>query len=215
MYDTAEEAKQKLVDSVVLYDGRPVYVSAAGGKKGSVNLHFKPLPLNPREDIHSDNTIRTISETGWDFRSLGTRLGFTEVANPYCKKLDSVYLSRVPIRHSRQGLDNKTTQLLCYDRDYEFSWNNIIYDSDGLAKTVANSFRSPKEAFNLLSNTTAYKSIPIHRKLALIYDHVSPPCLLYRMDKIGYTEDGLTFRLAKHKEYLREELVDMMGLKIA
>lgn len=173
--------------------------------------------MSPREDIHSANTIRNISEPAWDFRSGGSKLGFVHVQNPMNQKSDCTFLSRIPIRSSRQGLDNKTIQILSYDRnDFDYNWNNVIYDNDGLIRTIKNDFVSPKVAFRrLYDHPETYKSIPIHRKLALFYDNVSPPYLLYRLEKVGYTEDGETFKLAKHKGYLKEELVDMIGLKIA
>lgn len=217
MYETNEEAKQKLQDSVVIFEGNPVYITNASGRKGSVNLHFTPLPLDPHRDIYANSVGRGISDTGWDFRSVGTKLGYTPVLHPVSQRADSVFISRIPARHSRQGLDGKTAQLEMYDKDnYNYQWNDILYRHPGLIKTIRNEYMRPLEAFKLLSNhSSEYKSIPIHRKLALFYDNVSPPYLLYRLDKIGYTEDGLTYKLAKHKEYLREELADMVGLKIA
>lgn len=213
MYDTAEEARQKLEGTVVLYDNVPVYIVTATGNKNKVNLHYQLLPL----ESGAEKLTRSITDPLWDFRTGGTKLGYTEAKNPSTGQIESVFLSRVPIRHSRQGLDSKTIQIQQFDRDrlYNISWSDIIQRGDGLNKTVKNIFSTPLIAFkNVTNNFKEYQSVPIHRKLSLMYDTISPPYLIYRNEKVGYTEDGTLFKLAKHKQYLSEELQDMVGLKL-
>lgn len=198
-----------------MYNNIPVYIVGATGKKKNVNLHFRNLPLNDEKDP----LTRTIDDPLWDFKSGGARLGYTTVLNQVNTNLhDTVFLSRIPVRHSRQGLDNRTVMIHHLERDTEqgYSWGDILNRGPGLINTIRGNFDAPEVAFNLITeNNKEWKSIPIHRKLVLVYDKVSPPYLIYRQEKIGYTEDGKNFKLAKHKSYLKEELVDMIGLKIA
>ena len=160
----------------------------------------------------------SIDDPLWDFRSGGTKLGYVSIINPVTRYSESVFLTRIPTRHSRQGLDQRTVEIVQFmDREtqYKFTWNDIVYKTQSLKDTIQGTFPSVSEAFkNVTENYKDFRSVPIHRKLSLLYDKVSPPYLIYRNEKIGYTENGLVFKLAKHKSYLKEELVDMRGLKV-
>lgn len=216
MYDTVEEAKQKLANCVVLYDGHPMYVRDAGKGRQGIELYCYKLPVS-RVNRNEDFTL-LINDPKWDFKTFGSKLGYMSIKNPANEMFESLFVSRVPVRHSRQGLDDKTTLLTpCLDEgSYRFSFHDVIYnDTFGIIKTIKNDFPSPESAFKLLTENPQYHSVPIHRKITFLYDQVSPPYLVYRNDKIGYSEDGKTFKLAKHKTYLQEELSDMIGLKIA
>jgi hypothetical protein len=211
MYDTAEEAVQKLVGSVVLYDGHPVSVTNADGRGSKLLLYFVPLPLDP--DRPADSTAKYIEDPLWDFKTLGSRLGFVEISRHDYRGV--VYCSRVPTRHSRQGLDQRTVHIAHIAGSPGFEWPNLLYNNDGLVRTMKGVFRKSLEAFEMLTKTGSAKAVPISRKLTMCYDDVTPPILLYRNDRIGYTEDGDLFKLAKLKQYLKEELVDMEGMKVA
>lgn len=216
MYDTADEAKQKLQGSVVLFDGKPVDIVQAEGKKNKISLIYRKIPIQGEE-----SESESIDDPRWDFKSAGTKLGYTIVQNPVTKAWSSVFTSRIPIRSSRQGLDNKTVMIqgIQLERErsgYSYSWGDLITRNDGLVRTIRGQFLGPKGAFDrVMKEYEEFLAIPIHRKIVLAYDCISPPYIIYRNEKVGYTEDGLTFKLAKHKEYLREELVDMVGLKVA
>lgn len=209
MYDTVDEARQKLCESTVLLNGDPVYISDMSGKVNHVILKYYKLPLN----FASPEEL-SINDPGWDFRTGGTKLGYSQIKHPFEDYHYTVFLSRTPIRTSRQGLDNKTVMIYQPEQtEYTFGFSDFL-KSGGLKETIRNEFLSVKQAFNLVTENFNYKGAPFHRRLALFYDQVSPPYLVYRNVKIGYTEDGKSFKLAKHKRYLQEELVDMVGLKI-
>lgn len=216
MYDTVEEIKQKLIGSVVLFDGHPVLLKDAEKKKSSINLFFYRLPISRTKTVEAE--IVDVSDPKWDFRNFGQKLGYISIKNPVSDKFESLFITRVPVRHSRQGLDDKTTLITpCPEEgSYRFSWTDIVYnDTSTITNTVKNQFPGVESAFQILTKNKEFHSIPIHRKITFLYDQVCPPYLIYRSDKIGYSEDGKLFKLARHKEYLREELTDMIGLKIA
>ena len=216
MYNTVEEVKQKLVNSVVLFDGFPVYIQNAAKNKKEIELFYLKVPILRNENIKPE--VAFICDPKWDFKTFGTKLGYVSVKNPLNEKFESLFITRVPIRHSRQGLDDRTTLLTSCPEEgsYKFSWNDVIYNkSTTINNTIKNQFPSIESAFNTLINNYEYHSIPIHRKITILYDQISPPYIIYRNDKIGYSEDGKIFKLAKHKNYLREELTDMIGLKIS
>lgn len=214
MYDTSAEAEQKLGQSVVLFDGCPVYISGVAGSKADLRLYYTKLPLGA-EWTGKSNQFELISDPRWDFKSVGARLGYTAVRSPM-KVEEIIWCSRIPIRHSRQGLDQKTIYIKrSQDSDYPYDWGCLIH-AQGLVQTMRGQYAPVSEAFKmLLEKPGQFRAIPISRKMALEYDRVSPPYLLYRGEKVGYTEDGSSFKIAKHKNYLTEELVDMENLKIA
>lgn len=214
MYDTAEEAKQKLAASVALYKGRPVYIHDASGSKNTLNLVFSYLPLISPSQPKETACIHSLD---WDFKTIGSRLGYTPVE--IGGKYTCVYTSRVPIRTSRQGLDNKTVYVttipLPDTPSFTGNWG-VLIQREGIVSTLTDKYLSTSEAYlRLTSEPQSFKAIPVHRKLMLNFDRVSPPSLFYRFDKVAYTEDGKLFKLAPHKKFLREELVDMIGLKVA
>lgn len=220
MYQTQEEARQKLGSSVVLYDGAPVYVLTTrdGDNRDNYLLGVASLPLKkrPRELASSDLTYIPVKDAKWDFKGGGYRLGYSSFENPQTKEIETVFSSRVPSRHPRQGLDSQTVFVRLYgDAQFPVSFDNLVY-SEGLVSTIQGKFLGTDKAFeHLTKEPEKYHSVPISRKLLLSYDKVTPPTLVYRQEKIGYTEDGKTFKLAAHKAFLKEELQDIQGLKIA
>lgn len=219
MYDTSEEARQKLENSVILFDKRPVHIITANGSKGKVSLYFNHLPLKPSRALEPSSKAEhaeRIEDPRWDFRGIGSKLGFVQAVDAASNVMDAVHTSRVPVRHSRQGLDYKTVSIKA-PTVFEVTpdWGSLL-SNEGLVDTVVGKFKSASDAFKMLTNAPKdIKACPISRKLLLTWDQVGPLYLYYRMDKVAYTEDGVLFKLAKHKEYLREELVDMEGLKVA
>lgn len=215
MYDTVEEATQKLVNSVVLYKDLPVMIIKAGGSKNKVSLAYTPLPV-----IGADRSLdkALIEDPGWDFKDLGSRLGYVSVQSPQTGVYETVFTARIPTRHSRQGLDERTVSIKFPNLDppeWDYRWSTLV-ERGGLVTTLKGLYNTSKEAFDLITkNPKTVRSQPISRKLLLYYDRINPPNLVYRNEKIGYTEDGETFKLAIHKQYLKEELTDMVGLKIA
>lgn len=211
MYDTKEEAQQKLVNSVVIYDNKPVFVVGARGLKGKITLSYTPLPFTGDKVEEA-----AIEDPRWDFKNLGSRLGYVSLVKDNKGKWVSVYSSRIPMRASRQGLDTRTVQISNLNiHEFVCSWD-YIYRTNDLIMTMANKFPSAREAFNTITNEReGIRSLAFSRKLLLSNDYITPPTLWYRNEKIGYTEDGIIFKLPNHKSFLKEELVDMEGLRIA
>lgn len=213
MYDTIEEAKQKLEGTAVLFDDKPVYVVGVGGRKNVVHLQYQELPLKGSSEIK----VAVISSSSWDFKSIAHKLGYVAVKCPEDGNWETIFTTRIPIRHSRQGLDSRTVQInhLSNDIKFNYSFSNLL-QLETFNRTIQNKYPSVEDVFEKITDDPLmYRSLPIHRKLLLYYDRISPPYLVYRNEKIGYTEDGKLFKLAKHKTYLKEELVDIVGLNVA
>lgn len=217
MYDTIEEARQKLEGCVVIFDNTPVRIVKIGGKDSKILLYYTPLPLI--QGAFDDSSLKKeyMESPLWDFRNLGSRLGYVAMTNPVTGYSDTVFVSRGPFRHSIQGLAERTVFIKhhgLHQYSWPCSWINIIM-SPSIINTMQSKYPPSPEVFQSLVKEGKVSAGPISRKLALFFDRVNPPNLVYRNEKVGYTEDGLTFRLASHKSYLKEELQDCEGLKIA
>lgn len=215
MYDTVEEARQKLENSTVLFEGQPVHVLQVSGKKNQVTLGYYPLPFS-RGDCEGPKDFVSISDKRWDFKSLGTKLGYINVEkSPWHKGHEAVFASRVPTRNSRQGLDTRTVRITQFYPENNWEWTHIL-GVEGLNRTVNNIFPTAPEAVTMLyESPDHFRSVAIGRKLMMIFDKINPPNLVYRNEKVGYTENGKEFKLAPHKSFLAEELTDMFNLRIA
>lgn len=219
MYETLAEADQKLTNSCILYEGNPVKVIGTAGENGrdQVKLSFVPLPIPRSRPISSTDLVtRKIIDPGFDFRSLGSKLGYVNIPkSPFNSCREAVFVVRVPTRSSRQGLDRRTTQVLQMGtHTCQYEWDTLAGEQ-GLVDCIHNRYPTVKEAIKLLTDDPINcKAVAINKKLMMIFDRVNPPNLVYRNEKIGYTEDGERFKLAPHKRFLSEELTDMLYFKI-
>ena len=215
MYDTAEEAQQKLANSTVLFNGIPVHILRSTGEKGNVSLEYTPLPYD--RNVSNPKIWEKINHDGWDFRGLASKLGYVTL-DKHGGPVEAVFCSRMPTRSSRQGIDDRTclvSSLRQAEDRGRIQWSNVMY-TPHLRTTINDTFPSIQEALKtLFDHPKEVFSVAIKRKLMLTYDMVNPPNLVYRNEKIGYTEDGERVKLAKHKLFLKEELEDMCGLKCA
>lgn len=212
MYDTREEARQKLEGTIVIYEGKPVIViEAANDSNGGVRLAFSRLPS--KREIEWAN----IEDKKWDFRNMGAHLGYMDY---FMDKVgEPVYSVRVPRRQSKQGLcdSNVRTSIFLNDKMAGYAPEFArMYVQEDFVRMMSLGKRDPEKVFRDLikapSNTYGQS---INKKLALYWDRVNPPNLLYRGKRIGYTEDGSNYKLAPMFTHLTEELVDMENLKIA
>lgn len=225
MYETIEEAKLKLESSLVLFDGQPVYVSGVVAMGKDFGLQYTSLPFKKKKHpwnlppgvANPETVYETVSikDPRWDFKSGNSRLGYVSLKNPNDGSIEAAFTSRMPSRHPRQGLDNRTVNVKLFsDSPWPIDFNTLL-ESEGLSDTFSGRYASATAAFDLVTKTPdVYHSVPISRKLLLHWDRVSPPVLVYRNEKVGYTEDGEKYRLAEHKQFLSEELQDIEGLKL-
>lgn len=215
MYDTQEEYKQKLGSTVVLFDGKPVLIHEFSGKGKDITILFYKLPLSKSgtgEGLHE-----LANDPRWDFKKLGEKLGYINLVNSTTKERDIIFSSRIPTRHSVQGLSSRTVGLKSFpENKFNIEWATLL-TQESLTDTLMNKFPSRQKAFDIITGDTfnIICNVAIGRKYALSYNRVHPPGLVYRGENIAYTEDGKLFKLAKHKLFMKEELVDIENFEVA
>lgn len=206
-YDLDEVVK-KFSGTTVLFEGVPVRIAdVLGGTGDSIVLEYHEIPYK------GGGCKKTyICNSGWDFTTLPSKIGYVHIENAF--GFNAFYCMRVPIRQTRQGLDNETMRVQGFNVDDNPGWNGVI-ESSHFHDAVNQKFWTLKDAVDgLYSNPKRYKSIAVSKKFAVIWDMINPPNLLYRNERIGYVEDDCRIRLSPKKFFLREELTDMMGYKV-
>lgn len=203
-----DETVKKFSGTTVLYDGKLAQICDVTGDGDTIQLEYVLLPYRGQPSKKA-----YILDSNWDFTSLASRIGYVNVE--WGGVMNAVYCSRLPKRQTRQGLDTETVQVVNPLKDVsEFNWN-AVKDSPHLNITINNLYPSLKSCVQtLIQDPVKNRSLSVSRRMAVVWDRINPPNLLYRRDRIGYTEDGETVKLAAHKHFLYEELTDMMGLKV-
>jgi hypothetical protein len=210
MYTTRAEAEQKISGTTILYDGDPVYISNVGGSDGKVTLEFCKIPFgsNKRQWVDIDDPLL-------DFKSISSKLGYVDYYSSRGIR-EALFVSRAPVRTTRQGVDSRVVRIFSFFNDrHSYSWDHIL-EQESLNSTIKNKYTPASTAIkDLLNSPDEVRSVAISRKCMLAFDKVNPPNLIYRNERVGYTEDGKLLKLAPHKKFLAEELTEMQGFKIA
>ena len=94
-YQNAADAQQQLGGSVILYDGRPVYVVECFAGRGN-DILMSVVNLPRKRDPYQVSIFDPLVEG----RGVGLRLGYCNLGGDY----GAVWLSRIPRRQYSQGL---------------------------------------------------------------------------------------------------------------
>lgn len=221
MYDTYQEAQQKLSRCIVLFHGETTYIrEASEHSTGRVRLHHRFLRTNK-------DAANYIDEEGWDFRSLGKRLGYTNVQltlgyDPPREYKEAVYLRRVAVRqaHNTQGLSEKNVRWNDLRGSYkldlrprEFEWASMI-DKPWFCDTLEEKYPTFDDVRDRFKSDKTLISLAFDKKFALRRHDIGPFYLEYRGQDIGYTDDFSRWKIAEEYQYLTESL-DTINFKYA
>ena len=181
-YETADEVKMRLEQTVVLYEGKPVYitkVSSVGGglgydaednpikaddKKEIARVFFRELPMDPRIGNDEKNTHRKyLSSRNFDLSPF--KMGYFNI------KGRAIFAARSPIRQNRQGLSSQVLKLTdIKGRPVEdISFTSAI-SSKGFVDMVAGVYPTFKDVGDLLGDDEN-SSMAVSRCFALGIDH--------------------------------------------
>lgn len=217
MYETREEANQKLVQTVALYNNRPVYIQDSQGSKTKLKLLYQDLRSKQEGSA-------LIWDQGWEFRNFGDRLGYTNAENqtPSGTYKEAVYLSRVAVRkaHQTQGLSAqnlKIPKLRGCKRvglpGVLLGWGSV-YHREFFLNTLEKTYPTLPEVYSNFLSDNELVSKAFSRQLAIRRPHIGPFFLEYRGKDIGYTDDFGTWKISPDFSYLRESLEDIHNLNI-
>lgn len=212
MFDTSAEAQQKLSGCVALFNSQPTMIHEASGSGSTVTLLHRLLGSS---DILKTN----IWDKGWDFKSVGTRLGYSNIDMSGYK--EALYLTRMHIRksHSTQGVSKSNIRIPSLRGSERLGtpktniqWETLT-SSKSFLDTLEQKYPTVKEAVERFKDTNLV-SIAFQQKLAIRKPHVGPYYLEYRGKDIGYTDDLYKWKVANDFRYLNETL-EHYNLRIA
>ena len=213
MYDTVDEAKQKLVNTVVIFDGTPTHIVDARQQDGEIILYHTVLKKKSQGYI-----TNTISDERFDFRTIGSKLGYVNYENGGYN--ESVFVERTPVRKAfaTQGLSKVNTNISNLSGNkrkglpsIKCSWD-YLHKVSGFISTVERVFPSLQEITEIFKEEDVV-SRAFSPSFAVRRDEVGPFYLMYKGRDIGYTEDFERFKISNRFKYLEESLEEF-NLKV-
>lgn len=186
MYDTAGEANRRLAGTVVLRNGRPIYVHGIVGNFEAVCLE---MPFLARE-------VR-VPLADLDYRNL--RLGYVNYQG------EALYLRRQPTRRYKQGLNSENVVIPPMKPGKKASWGTLTKDA-GVIDNLSGAYPTLPEAIRML-RSGKHISVAFDRNFAVEKSNLDLIFLMYRGEETGYSERGERFILPEKFTHLRESCV--------
>lgn len=204
MYDNAEEAEHRLGHTVILYDGKPVYINniypynPANGKEPGIYLETYQLPAMAKADM------LPLADPKFEYHSM--RLGYVNGKN------NAVYLSRMPVRKFKQGLNDDNVSVLhlpgvAGEAQPRIRFTNLM-KTVGLVHMCAGEYPSFEKVLRSLQGDNDIVSQAFDRQLALGKDGLGMFNLFYRGERVAFTEDGKVFKTSADYSYLKEFMAE-------
>ena len=243
-YESLKEANMRLNGTVVLYDGDPYYVLCITDhmKDGEFRVYLDPvsdqmavnrfsdLPSNIPEghflglgtnrgaemdkwmEAHKDSGVIRKNLSSKKFNSFRSfPLGMMEYGRSYC-----MYVERHPTRNPQQGLQGNSliAKQVLLENSHTCDVNMF---TDFFKACVRGEYDTLNEAYEKLKDpNTGKKSVPFHRRFALVKGVLGQTILWYKNDPVGFVKKdkavgGFSVSLDKQFVFVKES-VDELGL---
>ena len=211
-YETVDDAKMRLRNTIVLYKGEPVYirdVARGGGGDEILRVKFTPLPVADLNEGHDPFRAKDLEEeqrkyiSSKHFDIAPFKLGYVNFQG----KGGAFYVSRLPNRIQKQGLCAENFKgTTNYGGNVGFA--TFLTCKETLAM-IAGRYPSFDEALRALNKVPA---VAFDRDFCLVKDDVIPELtyLYHKGSKVGYfntREVTLGKKFACLKEVLQENRV--------
>lgn len=205
MYDTVEQVNMRLVNSVIMVDGQPVYVHGCS-QDFSIERDVSCISIHYFRSDGSEGSCFVDSQD-IDVRNL--RLGYVNT------RQHTYYLARTPGRQQSQGLTRRNTYTYVTGQDEpsanmfdEFRRHGSLY------RMLSNEYPTIEQcAAKLNDYNSGVTSIAFHKHFALVRnDNFDFLELHFKNERIGYG-DLNNFTLPSRYSYLTEK-IQQSGVKI-
>lgn len=167
---------QKLDSTICRYKGHPYLIRVDG-----TSLHLYSL-------TNTKNRLFVISYTDDDFDIAGLPLGYMQ-SGDYVP-----YLSRSPLRRTKQGLDARALKIRNNNRNNNpgTTVNSLLY-SQGFVDMILNQYPSLNDCITTIrgkwmEDPSSNASIAVSRNVCLSIDKVGIVKVYYKTDYVGWIE---------------------------
>lgn len=218
-YENLEEATFRLQGTVVTYENEPVYVSAVNNHRdGILRVFIIGLPnrvdgavefAEDDEDVPevAPRAVRKKINSPKFNRFRPFEMGFCNFFRDYPK---AKYLSRVPVRRSKQGLSDDAFQvshLISSGSRPRMRLGQFLALPE-FRDCIVGEYPSFEETMDTLRDDSA---IAVSREFAIERDSLGLNYLYYKTDKVGLVRNREVL-LADRFNYLREKVLETTNL---
>lgn len=204
IYDRLDTAEMRLHQTVVMYEGRPVYVTQVRqGAKGRIWLYVYDIPYDRYMDEETSKKKRKLVYLDDPALNVSKfRLGYMADGGT------AHYITRTPARQNRQGLCSGTITIQGVDGSLPRGFGNL-YNTEGFAKMLLGKYDGLREATDKIVKEGA-KAVPIARTFLLKRNAQArdfPITLAYRGTDIAWSDPSnpTKFTLSREFRHLKEQ----------
>lgn len=206
-YETAEEVKFRLENTVVLYDKRPVYITRVSmpngdegeGKKEIARVFFVELPTGNKM---AGETRKYLSSRNFDLTPF--KMGYMNWNGK------AIFVSRSPVRQNKQGL-SAATAVFTDVKGQKSADINFAYAirAQAFVDMIDGKYPSFREAGDRLGDKETH-SVAISRSFAFLIDHdLEALLLLHKGVRCGIAmKNDKALNIPPKFHFLREEMED-------
>ena len=201
-YENAADANQQLGQSVIMFDGNPVWVHEVRSlSSGSIVAVCYPMLAM------KDMMTIPINDPRLDARDLGNRLGYVNTF----QHTGAVFCSRIPARQFKQGLSKNNVAIGSRDGPRIFGFETLRGLS-GFTDCLRGHYPSIQEAKDRLTKEPEIPSIAFHKYFALQHDELGFFVVMYRGERVAWG-DPESFKIPTHYKYLKELMQELITFR--
>ena len=200
-YETTEEVKARLENTIVLYEGKPVYISRVSMPEGEnevARVFFYEMPYGGKGN--EKEVRKYLSSKNFDLAPF--KMGYMNY------KGQAIFVSRTPVRQYKQGLSSGTT-LLTNIKGQKSDVINFAHmlRSQGFVDMVNGVFPDFKSAGQHLGNEDT-SSVAVSRCFAFVIDHdLEALLLMHKGVRCGIAlKDDKALKVPPKFHFLRQEM---------
>jgi hypothetical protein len=210
-YQSTADAERSLRGSIILFEGKPVWVERVRGPDGhttpdQINIDLVPLPFS----LSNQRSRVTLDDLRIDISNI--RLGMVNIGD------DAVWCERTPHRGTIQGLYSGNVNMRTiqsHDRDNEpHAHFDQLTTTDALGKFCEGSYPSVQEIVAKFEANSEFRSAAFSRCFALSKDPLRGDYIVvYKGFQVGFGNVSQGISLAKRYNHLREQLEEL-GIRV-
>jgi hypothetical protein len=210
MFDTWQDAQQKLSGTVIFINKQPVYVRSVEPQGRSAVIQYSLWAnIGGMEVLNMDLYSPEV-----DYKSMAQRLGYANVVGPGDRKKAAIFLTRIPTRHSIQGLNDSNVRVTSVNSPTYLPRFNALLGTAWLGDMFQGKYPTFAEVCEDLREDRLCHARAFDPDFCIRKSTVGVSYLSYQDKDVGYSTNLKSFILGDQYKHL-EETLEWKGLKIA